>query len=156
MYCVVLTARWFFSLPGLLFIIMPFCVLLVCIMASMNSNPCTCIVRRADFTKESTHMNCRLLAFSNWVSMTFLVLVFLLFPPFWFYYSTHVVSAAILKVRMEQAAELVLIATRSECRKKVEMKLKRTLHSWYYQLSHVINMIYSTFLTPKRIRRSNA
>ncbi|XP_039786673.1 uncharacterized protein LOC120652806 isoform X7 [Panicum virgatum] len=32
--------------------------------------------------------------------------------------STHVVSAAVLKVRMEQVAELVLIATRSECRKK--------------------------------------
>ncbi|OQU92811.1 hypothetical protein SORBI_3001G417500 [Sorghum bicolor] len=32
--------------------------------------------------------------------------------------STHVVSAAILKVRMEQIAELVLIATRRECRKK--------------------------------------
>ncbi|NP_001347873.1 uncharacterized protein [Zea mays] len=32
--------------------------------------------------------------------------------------STHVVSAAILKVRIEQIAELVLIATRSECRKK--------------------------------------
>ncbi|KAF8783908.1 hypothetical protein HU200_000358 [Digitaria exilis] len=32
--------------------------------------------------------------------------------------STHVVSAAILKVRMEQVAELVLIATRSECRRK--------------------------------------
>ncbi|CAN6307089.1 unnamed protein product [Urochloa humidicola] len=32
--------------------------------------------------------------------------------------STHVVSAAILKVRMEEVAELVLIATRNECRKK--------------------------------------
>ncbi|CAN6295566.1 unnamed protein product [Urochloa humidicola] len=32
--------------------------------------------------------------------------------------STHVVSAAILKVCMEEVAELVLIATRNECRKK--------------------------------------
>ncbi|CAN6313222.1 unnamed protein product [Urochloa humidicola] len=32
--------------------------------------------------------------------------------------STHVVSAALLKVRMEEVAELVLIATRNECRKK--------------------------------------
>ncbi|WVZ56479.1 hypothetical protein U9M48_007000 [Paspalum notatum var. saurae] len=32
--------------------------------------------------------------------------------------STHVLSAAILKVRIEQVAELVLVATRSECRRK--------------------------------------
>ncbi|PWZ55052.1 Increased DNA methylation 1 [Zea mays] len=37
--------------------------------------------------------------------------------------STHVVSAAILKVRVEHAAELVLIATRSECRKKGYFRL---------------------------------
>ncbi|KAG0552555.1 hypothetical protein BDA96_01G517200 [Sorghum bicolor] len=37
--------------------------------------------------------------------------------------STHVVSAAILKVRVEQFAELVLIATRSECRKKGYFRL---------------------------------
>uniref|UniRef100_A0A804LEK9 N-acetyltransferase domain-containing protein n=1 Tax=Zea mays TaxID=4577 RepID=A0A804LEK9_MAIZE len=38
-------------------------------------------------------------------------------------YGTHVVSAAILKVRVEHAAELVLIATRSECRKKGYFRL---------------------------------
>ena len=46
-------------------------------------------------------------------------------------------SAAVLKVRMEQVAELVLIATRSECRKKVKMNLRHTLHSECCQLSHV-------------------
>ncbi|CAD6203127.1 unnamed protein product [Miscanthus lutarioriparius] len=43
--------------------------------------------------------------------------------------SKHVVSAAILKVLMEQIAELVLIAIRGECRKNVELNLNQTLHS---------------------------
>lgn len=38
--------------------------------------------------------------------------------PFFCICSTFVVSAAILKVRTEEVAELVLIATHNECRKK--------------------------------------
>ena len=55
-------------------------------------------------------------------------------------------SAAVLKVRMEQVAELVLIATRSECRKKVKMNLRHTLHRECCQLSHVNVILHAPLL----------
>jgi hypothetical protein len=51
------------------------------------------------------------------------------FSPLWLYCSKVVLSAAILKVRTEEVAELVLVATHPEGRNKVGMNLQCILHS---------------------------
>jgi hypothetical protein len=58
--------------------------------------------------------------------------------PFFCICSTFVVSAAILKVRTEEVAELVLIATHNECRKKVGKYLNCLVHNELCYLSGVI------------------
>lgn len=125
MYCAVLTARYF--------IIMIFVFLLVRVQWCFNCVFCSSALNLAK-KKHPYKLQIVIPCFE------FVWLIFpgtLTFPPFWFSCSTHVVSAAILKVRMEQVAELVLIATRRECRKKVRMNSSHTQRSERCQLSYV-------------------
>ncbi|GJN08263.1 hypothetical protein PR202_ga26169 [Eleusine coracana subsp. coracana] len=57
------------------------------------------------------------------IAYTIIIIIIIIYciltcSPFWFCCSAHVVSTAILKVQTEEVAELVLVATRRECRKK--------------------------------------